>query len=249
MNRTRSPIDWQEASRGVPSEDWLADVDLGDPADLEEALDNFIAFLESQWFLSWEAVLRDEQGLPLSKQHADALSRLVGFGDEEDDDILYIDELPRPSGPWYKTARTLARALLLREFRASESHNEVVFRGWDQLRRALETHTQGLSLPPTVGSPQNVIPSDISHRLDLQSCFWPFYEMTSSLDRRSCVERVHDFIETLRDRPACAHFLGLTANKLFEFLTVPDDIRPLLQQAIQEELQLSGPNALLTSAL
>ena len=59
--------------------------------------------IEEGDFLRWEAVVCDELGLPLTARQEEALGDLLNFSDEADEDrILYINEIPRPSEPWYE---------------------------------------------------------------------------------------------------------------------------------------------------
>ncbi len=104
-------IDWAKACEGAPAEDFLEDMPL--PAQLDEAVEVFCSAIERETFVTWEAVIRQEQGLPLSKTERKQLRSLMSFADEEDDRILWIDDLPRPRGPWYETLRTLAESLHL----------------------------------------------------------------------------------------------------------------------------------------
>ncbi len=52
----------------IPVNDFFEHINLDEPGDIEEALDNLIHDLESDYFLLWEAVLREEQGVKLSKE-------------------------------------------------------------------------------------------------------------------------------------------------------------------------------------
>ena len=69
--------------------------------------EDFIHSIEDGYFLQWEAVVREEKGLPLSKKQQEALSQLISFEDEDDETILYIDEIPRPCEPWYEILRKI----------------------------------------------------------------------------------------------------------------------------------------------
>jgi hypothetical protein len=58
----------------VPIYDYFEHLDLNDPGDLDEALGRLIYGLGTGYFLTWEAVVRQEQGLPLTEEHKQALS-------------------------------------------------------------------------------------------------------------------------------------------------------------------------------
>src|SRR5947209_16808368 len=84
----------------VPTHDFLEEGPLDDPWNLQQAVQNFVSWVEEGQSLTWEAVVCEEQGLPLTAGQKKALRSLLSFNDE-DDQILYIDEIPRPSEPWY----------------------------------------------------------------------------------------------------------------------------------------------------
>jgi hypothetical protein len=52
-----------------------------------------------------------------------------------------------------------------------EQRAEAAVIAWNQIMTALREHGQGLSLPPGVQSPEEVVPSEIRHKLWLQCCF------------------------------------------------------------------------------
>src|SRR5262249_31394351 len=80
---------------GIPAADFFEGRPLTDSWELQEAVENFIYALEEDRFLTWEAVVCQEQGLPLTARQEEALDGLLNFGDPEDDQVLYIDEIPR----------------------------------------------------------------------------------------------------------------------------------------------------------
>jgi hypothetical protein len=92
----------------VPTYDCLEHINLDDTGDVDQALDNLINDIKTGYFLQWEAVVRQEQGLPLTRKQKRILTSLISFGAEEDDRILYIDEIPRPKEPWYEIAKKIA---------------------------------------------------------------------------------------------------------------------------------------------
>jgi hypothetical protein len=85
----------------IPTNDFFDGLQVDDPWGLQEAVENFIYRLEEGRFLTWEAVVCQEQGLPLTARQEEALDGLLSFNDEDDDQILYSNEIPRPSEPWY----------------------------------------------------------------------------------------------------------------------------------------------------
>jgi hypothetical protein len=85
--------------------------------------------------------------------------------------ILYIDEMPRPSEPWHVILNKIVPHLLIEPFRTFDCHEEVKCDGWNLIVTALREHEQGLSLPPGVESPEEVVPAELRHKLWLQWCF------------------------------------------------------------------------------
>ena len=126
--RTFQPIDFFET------------LDLDDIFAVEEAVENFIFEMEDGQFLAWEAVVCHEQGLPLTRQQKAALSELINFGDPDDDQILYINEIPRTTEPWYEILRKIAPRLLVEPFRTFDEHTEAQCDGWRNLVDCLSKH-------------------------------------------------------------------------------------------------------------
>src|SRR3954451_23011394 len=93
-----APMRW-EFDPDIPTHDFLEEGPLDDPWNLQQAVENFVSWVEEGQFLTWEAVVCEEQGLPLTAGQKKAVRSLLSFNDEEDDQILYIDEIPRPSDP------------------------------------------------------------------------------------------------------------------------------------------------------
>jgi len=148
----------------VPMYDYLKYINLNDHGDLERLLEDLTFDLENGYFLRWEAVVREEQGLPLTDKQEEALSEIIRFDEEEDDDrILYIDEIPRPSEPWYEIVRKLAQHLLLDEFRMFDIHFVVTTEGWAELAEVVEEYGIYLSLPEGIKSPIDVVSTIIQH--------------------------------------------------------------------------------------
>jgi hypothetical protein len=74
----------------VPVHDFFASIQLETPGGLDDAVETLIADIDSGYFLQWEAVGRQEQGLPLSPKQQQVLDELLDFSDEEDEErILY----------------------------------------------------------------------------------------------------------------------------------------------------------------
>src|SRR5436305_13213904 len=159
-----APMHW-EFDSDIPTHDFLEEGRLDDRWNLQQAVENFVSWVEEGQFLSWEAVVCEEQGLPLTAPQKKALRSLLSFNDEEDDEILYIDEIPRPSEPWYVILNKIVPHLLIEPYRTFDPHGEAECDGWEQTSTALRENGQGLSLPPGVESPEEVVPAELRHKL------------------------------------------------------------------------------------
>jgi hypothetical protein len=147
----------------IPTYDFLEGGSLDNTANLQERVENFVDMLEKGDFLTWEAVVCEEQGLPLTAPQRKALGRLIDFNEEEEDDqILYIDEIPRPSEPWHVILNKMVPHLLMEPFRTFDVHEDVKSDGWHRIMTALDEHSQGLSLPPGVASFREVVPAGLA---------------------------------------------------------------------------------------
>jgi hypothetical protein len=208
---------------------------------LQEAVENFIYRLEKDRFLTWEAVVCHEQGIPLTAPQKAALDGLINFGDPEDDQILYINEIARPSEPWHVILNKLVPHLLIEPFRTFDVHNEVMTDGWPRIMKALQEHGQDLSLPPGVTSLQEVVPAELRHKLWLQYCFDSLDGLGQDDDLVLDEEdpwRVDDLIPRLREhRESVAHF-GLTLESLLGRVILPERDRAPFLKLMQDRLGL-----------
>ena len=219
--------------------------DRGPRTTLGEAMENFIFIMEQDEFLAWEAVMAQEQGLRLTRQQRAALNGLFSFNDAEDDEILYINETPRPSEPWYSILNKIVPHLLIEPFRTFDVHWEEQCEGWGRLVQCLNEHADGLSLPPGVSSPVEVVPAELRHKLWLQDCF----DALSGLgqDEELTLEneeqrefRIDDFVESLREHKDSVRYFDLTLDSLLTRVIVPEKDRPILIQAVQEKLGMKS---------
>ena len=239
-----APMRW-EFDPGIPTHDFLEAGPLDDTWNLQQAVENFVSWVEDGQFLSWEAVVCEEQGLPLTAGQKKALRGLLSFNDEEDDQILYIDEMPRPSEPWYVILNKIVPHLLVEPFRTFDVHEEVQCDCWERILTALNEHGQGLSLPPDVASYREVVPADLRHKLWLQYCF----DMLSGLGQEAELtlaneeqqDRIDWFIDRLRKcKESVAHF-RLTLESLLTRVILPDKDRPIFIKMMQEKIGLGSP--------
>lgn len=238
----RLPLKWVFAPN-VPTHDFFEGHKPQD--NLSEAVENFIFVMEQDEFLGWEAVMAQEQGLQLTRQQRAALNELFSFNDAEEDEILYINETPRPSEPWYAILNKIVPHLLVEPFRTFDLHYEEQSEGWRHLVQCLDEHADGLSLPPGVSSPEEVVPAELRHKLWLQDCF----DALSGLgqDEELTLEneeqrqyRIDDFVESLREHKESVRFFDLTLDSLLTRVIVPEKDKPILIQAMQEKLGITS---------
>ena len=155
-------IDWTVATRGVPTFDVLEPLDE-DPA---QALEDFVWMLQDGTYALWDAVLRDEQGLPLSAAQARLADSLLAFGDADPDErILTINGLERPHQPWHATLRCLAEALLARPPGVASDFD---LDGWETLVAAVQADAEPLERPAHAATPLDVLPLRLRDRLALR---------------------------------------------------------------------------------
>ena len=66
-----------EFDPSIPTDNFFDGGDLKQTWDLQEAVESFIYWLEENRFLTWEAVVCEEQGLPLTAKQKKALGSLL----------------------------------------------------------------------------------------------------------------------------------------------------------------------------
>lgn len=236
------PMRWA-FKEDIPTYDFFDGMSLDDIWGLQEAVENFIYKLEKGDFLTWEAVVCHEQGLALTDQQEEALDGLINFGDPDDEQILYINEIPRLSEPWFVILNKIVPYLLVEPFRTFDVHQEVKSDGWPRIMTALNKHGQGLSLPPGVALHKEVVPADLRHKLWLQNCFKDLdglgQEEDMTLEDPEELYRIDWFLDHLRKcKESVAHF-GLTLESLQTRVILPERDRPLFIKLMQEKLGLS----------
>ncbi len=230
---------------GAPTYDYLGSRDLNEPGDLEEIVD-FLPDGMRNYFLKWDAVMREEQGAPLLAKHKKILTELIRYGSYEDGPILYINHMARPHEPWYETIRKIAAALVMETFDTSELHYPAATEGWPEIVDCLEEYGKSLMLPEGAASPIDVVPKYIRSRLFLQCClgeldelgqtYAPGEERVISLEDGDAEGRIDSFIDALRDNKESLEYLDLTLEKLYEILTLPPGDEEILTRALCKEL-------------
>lgn len=244
-NRTASrprSMKWK-SEPNVPTDTFFEDADFNDPGQLQEAVESFVSMMENGSFLTWEAVVCQEQALSLTRPQRRALQELIAF-DDDSDDILYIDETARPSQPWYTIVRKIAPRLLVEPYRTAEEHDDVIADGWKELERTLEDDSDGLSLPDGAESAIDVIPATLRHKLKMQNCFSELDGLCEEEDNILADKEEHYtvdwFLDELRDCKASVKFLGLTLNSLLRSLILPKKDEPIFTDLVKQKLGINS---------
>ena len=242
-SRTKAPIRW-EFDPDIPTLDFFEEGPLDETWNLQEAVDRFVRWLEEDRFLIWEAVVCEEQGITLTPKQKKLLGSLLDFNDEGDDQILYIDEMPRPSEPWHVILNRIVPYLLIEPFQTFDCQDEVKCEGWNQIMNALQEHGQGLSLPLGVEEVTEVVPAELRHKLWLQFCFGDLsglgQEENLPLDDPEQHYRIEWFIDHLRQLKESVAYFGLTLDSLLTKVVLPERDQPIFVRMMQENLGLSS---------
>lgn len=248
VKKQAAPIRW-EFDPDIPTHDFFEDMPLTEVWNLQQAVDSFVCWMEEDTFLTWEAVMCEEQGLRLTARQGELLGDLLNFNDEEDDGVLYINEIPRPSEPWYIILNKIVPHLLIEPYRTVGMHEEVKCDGWNQMMSALREHAEGLSLPEGVTSVEEVVPAELRHKLWLQYCFNDLSGLGQDKELTLEVEEEHDridwFVDHLRECKASVEFLRLTLDSLMARVVLPERDQPIFIRLMKEKLGLiSSTNSL-----
>jgi len=238
----------------VPVNDFFKYVDLDDPSDIDQAINFLIDNIESGYYLQWEAVMHQEQGLPLTKKQNKALDSLLYFNDEDEDRILYIDEVPRPKEPWYEIARKIVPRIIEEPFKTDAGMHPAIYEGWPMLVEVLEAHGRDLSLPPEVNNPLAIFPASLWHRLWLQVCFDALSglgqddELTlANPEQREY--RIEWFLKCFKEHKDTVQYLDLSLVTLLTKVIMPPNDEEIFVRLMTEQLGLPSSQARLAEFL
>jgi hypothetical protein len=227
----------------IPTRDFFEGMSLTEPWNLQEAVECFILWLEKDRFLTWEAVISREQGVPLTARQQHALASLRRSDVPAGDRVLYISDSPRPSQPWYAILNEIAPCLLVEPFQTAEVYDDVKSDGWPRMMTALDAHGEYLTLPSGVTSCAEVVPPEVRHRLWLQYCF-DILAGLGQADELFLDEddpwRVHEFILRLRQNKESVAYFGLTLEALLTRVILPERDRSLFLTLMRERLGLGS---------
>ncbi len=240
--------------REVPVHDVFEYLDLNKSWDVFEALQNLIYDFESNYFLTWEAVICEEEGFSLTKKQKKTLEKLISFNDDWDERILYVDEIPRPSEPWYESVRKVSSHLVEKEpFDTTEGGNEAIFEGWPKLLNAMEKYAVHLSLPEGVESPLDVFDPEIFHQLNLQLCLDRLSGLGQddelTLENEEQQYRVELFTECLSKHKGMVKNFNLSLETLLTKVNMPRKDEKILVGMMMKQLDLPSEKSCLLDFL
>lgn len=232
---------------------YFENIDLNNHHDIERIIEILCDHFEYGYFLRWEAVECLEKGLTLTEKQEEALSDLVNFDDDDEMEIFYIDEIPRPGEPWHVIVNKIAENLLVPEFKTYEIHCKTTTEGWPKLAEIIENYGYDLMLPDGVSKPIEVIPPIIRHKLWLQFCFMILeglgQEQDLTLEDKEQFWRIDEFIEELREHKDTIKYLQLTLEKLLNVLNLPAKDKDIFVDSIMQKLNLRSTDEFLANYL
>lgn len=243
-------LNWQFGSE-IPVYDIFKYFDVGN---YDRALNDLVNDIASGYYLLWEAVMSQEQNLPLTKAHRKALKDLLYFGEDEKDQILYIDGIPRPKEPWYEIARKILSNVIDEPFDTTEGISPAVYEGWPMLIEVLGKHGATLSLPTKVEKPIDIFPEELQHLMQLYQCF----EALSGLgqDDELTLEnpeqreyRIKWFLRCIKESKETIQFFDLSLETLLERIIMPSKDEKIFKQLMMSELKLPSSQARLVDFL
>ena len=154
---------------------------------------------------------------------------------------MSIDEIPRPSEPWYEIARKIVPHILQEPFRTDAGMYWAMYEGWPALVEALEEHGRDLSLPEGVDSPLDIFPVDLRHRLWLQVCFDALSGLGQGeeLTLEKQPDRVEWFVRCLREHKHTVQYFDLTLEKLLTRVIMPPKDEKIFVEMVMEKLGMT----------
>lgn len=248
-------MEYYQNRTNIPKSNYLKSYDLSNHHDVERVIEIFCNDLEAGYFLLWEAVERQEQGLSLTEKQEEALSEICCFDDSEDfeDEILYIDGIPRPSEAWHVILKKITESLLVNSFKTSDIHCAVTTEGWAELAEVIEDYGYKLSLPEGISNPLEVVPAETRHKLWIQWCFNVLEGIGQAkeinLEENGQFYRIENFIDILKDCQDSVEYLQLTLKKLVTVLILPARDQEILVDTMMKKLKIPSREHLLADYL
>ncbi len=242
-----------EFAPDIPTTDFLECGSLDDVWKVQEAVEDFVYWLERDRFLTWEAVICEEQGIALTPDQNKALGGLLNFSNDAGKQILYIDDLPRPSEPWHVILNKIAPYLLVELYRTSDCQQEVQCDGWALIQTALREHGRALSLPSGVESVEKVVSAELRHKLWLQFCFNDLSGLGQleglTLEDPEEHYRIEWFIQHLRECKESVSYFDLTIDTLLTMVLLPARDLPIFLKIMLDGFGLASAQEPIASRL
>lgn len=235
MSRFKNEIPTYDFFERMPQSDF----------ELEEIIENFVSSMENNYFLMWEAVVCQEQNIELTEHQQKQLDQLINFGEEESDEVLYIDEMPRPNKKWYETAVQIAEKLVKGRITAYEIHSALIAEGWEKLRESIVENSAHLSKPKGIKNAIEVIPEEIRHHLAIQEAMdWLVglgQEEELSLTNPDQAFRVEELIEDLSKNIGSVTYFQLSIEKIVsKFIDLKEEDEIKFKELMVEKLCLKS---------
>lgn len=233
------------SKKEIPVYDFTSKHNLKDEWGLNESIDYLIHYFKTDLFLIWESILRKEQNLPLSEIQNRVINKVLHLT-KDDSTILYINNFPRPSEPWYEIVKKIVPILLVEPFKTYEIISEMYHDAWPEIAECLENNAFYLSLPEGISAPMDIIPLELRHKLWLQDCFDAISgigqqeELTLDLeDEEEKMSWINSFIDSLKKNKESVEYFDLTLEKLLERVILPSKDEKILIDCLLHELGLS----------
>ncbi len=237
----------------IPTNDFF---EIGTAPDykIEIILNDFIYSMKSNYFLRWEAVVCHEQNLKLTKYQKEQLDQLINFGDADNDEILYIDEIPRPNKNWHLIASEIAKCLVKNRIATYEIHSSLFSKGWNRLKESITKYGIHLSKPDGIENLIDIIPEEIRHYLEIQeSIDWLVglgQEKELTLTNSEQSYRIDQLISDLKRKTDSVEYLNLSIEKIVtEFVELLDKDRIKFEEEMVKRLGLESLKENLTKKL
>ncbi len=245
-NRPNRPKQLQ-IDNSLPTYDYLADKNLADIDDVQQLLEDLILDLEMDYFLRWEAVMRQEQGFRLNDKQTEILAELRGDEAESTQPILMINEMPRPRQFWYEIVQPIVPQLAVTQLDPTDPYFELYTQGWARLATALQTHTVHLTHPPQARAWQGLFTAALQHRLWVQYCFTQFVGVGAgvTLTDESSQTRIDWFIKCIDTHRQSINHFGLTLETLLHHINLPETEQAALINKVVNTMNLESPQTAL----
>lgn len=228
----------------VETLDYFEGFDLANAQDLAELVERFVGDVEEGAFARWEAVERQDQGLPRTPSQQALLEAEIPLDDESDEHTVFVDDRPHPDRPWHEILVDLVRHLVAKPLSTKDTLTGVTTRGWPCIVACLAESGEGLSLPEGVRVPVEVVPPELRHDLWLQSCLDALVGLGQkdkcTLEEPEQQVRVDELVENLRVCRESVRFLGVTLETLMRRVELPPRDRPILARLLTEALGLTS---------